>query len=109
MTDEKKATLSKNGKFGTRGILHWRLNENATVTTEPDPPPSFISEPDPSQIVTTEPDPPPIFTTEPDPSQIFTVRPVRNSAKRAAVSINRQVKSRAFRRKTVYSESGNAR
>ena len=36
--DEKKATLSKNGKAGTRGILHWRLNENATVTTE-DPSP----------------------------------------------------------------------
>ena len=29
--DEKKATLSKNGKAGTRGILHWRINENSEM------------------------------------------------------------------------------
>jgi hypothetical protein len=105
--DEKKATMSKNGKAGTRGILHWRLNENA-VTTERNVAPTVTTERNIDPTVTTERNVAPTVTTErnidptvPTERNVAPTVTVRHSAKRAAESIASQATSRAYRRKSA--------
>jgi hypothetical protein len=124
--DEKKQTVSKNGKVGTRGILHWRINENSemnvtvttepptvttepnpppTVTTEPNPPPTVATEPNPPPTVATEPNPPPTVTTEPNPPPTVTMEPdpavtVRHTCEKRAVESIESTR-RQYRRKSA--------